>query len=327
MEWAVIYWSVMLFVQMSTITFHTCGLYLLQCLRRSGRGDVQLLLVMNLSVSEILLNVTYALLFTLNISFNYGHVHLTALYVMRYIEIFSSACVNLVYYSCMIYIAVNKMLEVFLNLKYHIYCKKKNVLYLLSATWVISFMTFIAFSVLERLIQIDYHGILTYFYTSVDFIFILIVCLTHSYIFRRYRKSRVPGTNCPLRLVSKQKHKKISILQTFQNSRFYISCVLIVTFILFTIVPKLLAFFVYPSLNDVSLKLISGVTIGILYHISFIVDAFIYVFMLRPVKQLLLKKIRKLWKFKKDNKLIRKEAVRSKDRSVDGTPLIISTYL
>ena len=66
-DWLVVYIALII-LQSINVLLHCSGFYLLRCLYANDRGDLQLLLIMNLSASEILLNVTYVLIFSCNIS-------------------------------------------------------------------------------------------------------------------------------------------------------------------------------------------------------------------------------------------------------------------
>lgn len=327
MYWALIYWPVMIIFQTVNILFHTVGLYLLKVLRRNGHDDNQFLLVMNLSASEIILNQSYIVLFTLSI-LQHLKPGATLDILIKYFEILSSAFINFVYYFSMIYIAINKMLEVQLNIKYQIYCSERNVKRLLYTTWISGFMLSAVIMIMEYLVEFHFHVVLTYFYTTLDIMFIFVVGGAYIFIFHRYRLSRI---NLPLYTLNNNsaasKQVYLSYWKTFKTSRFHLPCFLIITYLLFTIFPKLIAFFIFPYIHDETAKIVSGVHIGVLYHLSFLLDAVIYVFMLSPVKRLLLKKLRKVGFFRRHRWSRRNGARQSQNRSPPMSQMLSSTGL
>lgn len=298
------YYSTMV-VQIITILFHSCGLYLLRCVRHNGSDDVQLYLVMNLSACEVLLNLTYISLFSIDLAHGdqkQGYIKT----IHAIIAVTSGSCFNFVYYFTMIYIAINKMLEVYLNLKYQLACNIKNVKYLLLGTWLFGGILGSCMLFAEQFYAFDVTNANNYFYTILDIMYIFIAIATHGYIFHKYRMSRmVPPhhlkhiakksqlalPHCK-KLINPKKKRKQSLWKTFQGSRFYISCILIVTFLFLQVVPKLIVFFLYPNLpENSSSKAIIGCLFGVLYYVSFLADVFIYVFVHRHVKQMLWKKM------------------------------------
>ena len=290
MHWTVIYCYIMILVQFITVCFHSCGFYLLRCIRKNGNDDIQLILVMNLSASEVFLNISYIIIFSLNISRSSSDSH-DVYEIVKYIDIVSSTFINFVYYLTMIYIAINKILEVLLNLKYELHCNKTKTKYLLGATWILGFGICVAVIISVKLAAFQYQDPITYFYTTLDIAYILIAVTSHGYVFYVYKQSRSGPLQSRCRLLNSRKCS-LSTWKTFRGSRFYISFILIFSFVFLTILPKLVYFFIYPHIELESGKMVSGIIVGVLYHISFLADAFIYVFVHRPVKNLLWKKLR-----------------------------------
>lgn len=292
MGWIVVYSYIVITVQLLTVICHSCGFYLLKCLRRQGHTDVQIILVMNLSVTEILLNMSYIILFVLKISVTMNSMKSIS-DIVHYIDIISAVFVNFNYYMTMIYIALNKMLQVFLNIKYSLFCRTSNVKYLLAATWLTSLSLCSIVLGADTIEGFNFHKTVKYFYTSFDFLFIAIFVVSHTYIFSQYRHACSMPPHCSTTRNRNHKRKKQGVWKTFRASRFYLSCVLIITFTFLTIIPKLVALFVFPYIKNDHVTIACGILIGLFYHVSFLVDALIYVFMDRAVWLLLRKKMKK----------------------------------
>lgn len=75
----------------------------------------------------------------------------------------------------------------------------------------------------------------------------------------------------------------------FKHSRFYISTLLIVTFLLCTAIPDLHSAF-YP-INFRSYRSVLDVIISTSYHATFVLMFVFYVFLYEPVRQLLISKL------------------------------------
>ena len=140
-------YAVLVAVQTCSITFHMGGLYLLRCLNKSGRGgDIQLMLVGNLSATEVLLNLTYVILFSCNLVTH--KVESSGTQVWDAVQLLSGSTLKFVYYATMVYLTVNKLLEVVLNISYPNHCTKRRGKILLAATWALGFSFFITMCVL-----------------------------------------------------------------------------------------------------------------------------------------------------------------------------------
>ena len=321
-------YAVLIVVQTLSVVFHTCGLYLLKCLSKLGRGDLQLLLVGNLSATELLLNITYITLFSCNIIWH--KLDSSGFPLWDYIQMFSGSTLKFVYYATMVCLTVNKLLEVVLNISYPNHCTKRRGKLLLAFTWVLGFLFFIMICVADtnfasfsnsrtnknnttrvneslsnstqrpplktHLDKISYNTVFTYFYTGFDFFFIFIAVGTYAYIFHKYRESKSDPVISRYSRSEFQGSKSPGVWKVFRNSRFYISCLLIVTFLLMVVLPKLVYFFYLKRVhrNHGMFEKILAVVVGVLYYFSFLADVFIYVFLHPPLKRLMWKKLRKI---------------------------------
>ena len=316
MDYNILY-GILIAIQSINIVLHTGGLYLLTCFSRMGREDIQLFLVGNLSASEVLLNITFVVIFSCNI---YAARPESPVHALRmYTSMFSGSMIKFVYYMTMVYLALNKLLEVVLNVSYQRYCTMLKTKIIMILTWLLGAIFFLGISIqpskqdnttpttlfngtrktlndtLEnQLMKLpQYVDIFTYFYTGFDFFFILIAVCTHGYIFHKYRESRLDPILS--RSASNQSYKKPdSVWKVFRNSRFYVSCLLIATFIFMVVLPKLLYFFAFQHITSLPLKTAFDVAVGLLYYLSFLGDVVIYIFLHPPLKRLMWRKLGKI---------------------------------
>ena len=243
----------------------------------------------------------------------------------------------------MVYLTVNKLLEMVLSISYHTVCTIRRGKILLLVTWTVAILFFFTLTLLNVTYaasagnlasvptcgngmtgrvsstlknhtvcsgnatsdagkipgnasvvegKFPYNEVFTYFYTGLDFVFIVLVVSTHGYIFHKYCESKVDPAL--LRHASVHARRQESVWKVFRNSRFYVSCLLIFVFIFMVVLPKLLYFFYIEHVQHGVVQEIMGVVIGLLYYFSFIADVFIYVFLHPPLKRLLWRKVGKI---------------------------------
>ena len=142
--------AVLLTLQTISIAFHSGGLYLLKCLRENASDDIQLLLVVNLSVSEVLLNISYIVLFVCNLMWQ--NLGTSGYAVWHYTQIVSGSTLKFAYYATMVYLTVNKLLEMVLNIDYVRVCTMAKGKILLAMTWLVA----VCFSVVMIAINVNY---------------------------------------------------------------------------------------------------------------------------------------------------------------------------
>ena len=269
-----------------TMGFHVLGSYLLSVVYKNGNQDPRHYLLIHLSVTEGVVNF---LQFLLNpvwrmVSMNPSVVEKC----QDYILLIRGYGFVIVYYVTMIYIALDRLLDIMLNIKYHLYCDEIKAKYMMGITWVITAVVTTVASLLHAFLGLEMHAILfLYIHPTLDIIFVVIACVTYSLIFREYKKIRLPpGTNKSMR--------QPSILQVFRRSRFYVSTLLIATFVLFMVIPEMVHVYIFSIMDNRGNQhghVYADVNTAcrICFSLGYLSDVFIYVFMEPPVKQLLLK--------------------------------------
>ena len=291
--------TVLMVLYITNIVLHSIGLYLLHCLRKSGDGDVQLVYIMNLSTVELVISVLNLIL---NMLYMFPYHDTAALIRMKqtneYLTIVIHTMLSFVFYMCMILITLDKMLEVWLNIRYSIYCNAMKAKYLMYFTWVIGFIIFVIIITTYLLLEFPYHKFNVYCFLIFDFSFITIAVVSYSSIFYKYKETRMhPSGN------RNNGQSRRSLLKIFLNSRFYISILLIASFILFMIVPDLIYVFVLiqnglrkhaigTAFQDHIHKNALEQVVSLLYTISFLCDGTIYILMQTNVRRLLWRKLR-----------------------------------
>ena len=276
----------LLSIAFTNIIIHSIGLYLLQCIHKSNGKDVQHIYIINLSAVEIFGNILWFLVDLLNLIKVFITPSSLMIKVHAYLAFVICTVFLLVYYLSMVFIAIDKFLEIWLNIKYPLYWNSTKAKYLITGTWILG--CFFCFSII---IAYNFGGFkyqipfVKYVYPTFDLLCIFIVVICFNYIFHIYKKTQTRS-----RYRTRGSTRRTSVFYVFLKSRFYTVFLLIFTFLIFVIIPDLIYLFIIIRNNGI-LKSPNG-TLLILYHISFLSDAWIYIFLQPPVRRLLWKKLR-----------------------------------
>ena len=263
---------------------HTLGCYLLIRQYKDGKDTPQQVYLINLALAESTQNFFSAFMspFFCKMDLLKNAVYAIDKFQETFV-IITVVSVNLVYYMSMIFITFDRLLEILLNIKYPLYwnvCKSK---YLILSTWLTSAVVCIICLVSYTIDGFDYYPYVWYVYLSADFIFVFTALITYIFIFRKYRQTRVH----PSRNISNQR----GIFHVFRKSRFYISVLLITSFLCFKVTADFLFFFarviVHEEEGDVGHL---GMLVFHLWAMNDFVDAWIYIFLQKSVRVTLWRK-------------------------------------
>ena len=262
---------------------HFVGSYLLICLYKSGAKTVQQTYLINLSLTEILASLIMLLEDGLHfIPFDNSiltEINRTEKYF--YIVIYVTFCV---YYWDMILITADRLAATILHMKYPLYWDKGKAMNAVIGTWTVAIVTCIAVSIAYKFTKFNFKKIFTnYVHSIFIFSFMLFVVYTYSYIFHKYKQSRRRPS-----VYTQNNGRLQSVCGIFCNSKFYITILLVGTFILFMVVPNLIYLFcdLSRSYDTHTVKDI----VKIFYQFSFLSDACVYIFMQPAVRATLLTK-------------------------------------
>ena len=280
----------MLSLIMLNIIFHSIGCYLLLKLYKNGKENVQQIYLINLSITHTLGNMFQLISRVLLMVKNGDTAYFCIIVILLTLFTFS-------YYMSMVYITVDKALDILLNIKYPLYWNEHRAKYLVYLTWLVGVLTSVFVFVLHYVGNITVENIadhmFLYVYPLFDFTFVVLAVLCYSFLFHKYKQSRfspccpqnnVKIFNCKFRAVTGR------VLKIFRTSNFYISVLLILTFLIFMVIPNLV-YLVYGVLGGNKSKTLDD-TLLILFNISYLLDAWIYIFAQQPVRRMLFKKLR-----------------------------------
>ena len=254
-----------------SVLLHTLGSYLLICVYQNGCQETQQIYIINLAVCEAFIGLL-SLLYTA-VPTDVG------IYVGSFI-IFGFVTTI---YLTMIYISIDRLLDVKLNIRYPLFWNEKKTKYLLIVTWLVNISISIVIIIIHGYAKMNISLSITMpIFITFDFFFTLLAFITYGYLFEKYRRTRVPP-------IHNTTQPKLSVFRVFRNSKFYVSALLIITFLSFTVVPDMIMFYLVLINGYISETVFT--ICKILFAISRLSDACIYIFMKPSVKCLLVEKL------------------------------------
>lgn len=276
---------------------HGLGFYLLMCLYMKGQGNVPQLLVINLSLVECVLNI----FLIIQNSVNYQYLHLkynknatkedTAVLktLSRSLGFIGYTGLLYLYYAAMIYITVDRALAILLSFKYHHFMTKTKAKIILLATWIFNVSLIISLIVIGAVYSwntiirfnslVIWYSVSYYIPAFFDFLYLVIALISYAILFSKFVKSKRQFTN-------DENHE--SLWTIFHNSKFYVSVLLIFSFLIFTIIPNLIQ--VGYTINNEDPSNGFGMYAIISLNLSYTVDGIIFIFLQERVRKLLKEK-------------------------------------
>ena len=281
--------------------------------------SIQRLLVINLSITEAIMS-SIGVIATVSemISYKEGASSNT---FDKYVTIPRNTGLVFMYFLSMIYITVDRLLEIHLNIKYPLYCSQTKTKWLLITAWMIAILMSLSVIFVTMTTEFNYEEPFNlYHHTPLSLAFIVVAIMTYVSIFNKYRHTRIR----PSQDNNGRSSADISIFTIFRNSKFFVSVLLISTFLLFVELPGLiflLVAFVYKRRTYVM-----GSCYMILYNISNTVDVFVYVYFQKDVRKLFWKWIRK-WNICRDEQTqrVRGESTRETTAGKSGSSIQADT--
>lgn len=274
------------------IVFHSVGIYLLLSL---PTRDLQETYLMNLSTSEITGNILELFVNRVPKILTYHGITLKFISRIReFTSIIFATVISTTYYFAMIFITLDKFFDIFLSIRYPTYWNKTRAKRLIMCVWGLSVLVCIGLSVAYAFRRFSYKNeIRTFFMTPLDVLCIILATVTYTFIFKKFQEKRtkpvVPTFLTSNNAILERRPSPPSCWQIFRRSRFLVSVLLILSFLLFMIVPDMINLFYGLVYRDDSEALRD--TTMIVYQVSYLFDALIYLFMHQPIRRLIKKKL------------------------------------
>lgn len=257
----------LLFLGSANVILHSIGCILMIIHHRRQDSDLPSnLLLINLSISEILKNIAFILTNTL-VGFidNKFERGIICTFVWNF---------NLMYFCSMFLLTGDRLLAALLNLKYRVYCTYQRGKNTIICQWTFGGIL-IGLSFKFQWFN-DFVPASGFIVVPLSIAYLIFAITTYCFIFRIFvRSSRIMSQN----------NRNISSFQKFRQSKFYVSVLLITSYMTFVILPDIFAYTTVVISKSRSIKLIAIWVL--LREFSDICDWCIYVFARNPIRQLL----------------------------------------
>lgn len=273
------------------IIIHIIGIYTILSIYNQSRNKPQKLYLLNLCISRGCTNLLW------------GSFHMMTMLaperfcniIRPYAMIVSGIGLNLVWYLDLLWITFDRLGKFILKLNYVYYWNEKKARYLLVFTWFLGVVSTVCTSLSYTYKWHDLDrwkmGIYEYFHMPMDLLFIIVSIISYTYIFRRIRrrKRRISAVNAKSTRKRRQSiwYKKRIIL---------IPILIIVIFSFFQTLPDLLEI-VFDKNEKVELV---DKSCTLLYGISNLANAVVYVYHLDDIQKFLIGKCTNLMRTRSD---------------------------
>lgn len=290
MELTLAYWIRFAFVitlDTTNCILHGVGAYLLYCYYRKNQECTQNICILNLACIEL----SYSFVDIISHMLHFIHYFGVRIKYYNAFMLFCCAIIFLqfglivLYYAAMIFLTGDRLFSTLFPFKYRQYFHNGKAKKIILATWIligIFVITLTAFS--------SQYGYLHFFYTfypyqlicilAMDCIFLIFAVSTYIVMFCSYVKSRRIATQL----------RDEPILKTFMKSRFYISALIMGSFLLLCALAHIfqISYYFYRDglVTLESLMIYTDISISL----SFTSDGIIYIYLQKSVRKMFFKK-------------------------------------
>lgn len=289
--------AVLLFIEASNSILHGVGLFLLYTLykrEKRTKESSQSLYLINLAASEFLWNFLFTIRDIVKLFYYFGYNKTELHKVFWCMSIGNATGVTYINILAMIYLTGDRLLHIALNLKYYRYWNVEKTKILIAVTWVVNILLSVGFAILMYY-KFDYMRneaqiskiMSVYVMTALYSFYLLFALFSYMSMFIRYVKSQRQVR----RLAHSNSEENNSILSVFVKSKFFLSVILIASYLVLTVLPCLVRSLWYISFPG---TMTYAMTAYYLFstRLSHTADAFIYTFMQKRVRELLWKKMK-----------------------------------
>ena len=273
------------------------GVYLLVNVYRKQRR-IQYLLLTNLASSELVKNAVLLVRNSLKIAYisSSSKTKASRLFTSFVCMDAVVAGLNYNYILAMLYLTADRILNIILNLKYPVYCTISKCSILLVVTWSLCLTGSLVYSLCVYLIgyrEIKKHGVVgvinVHIPTGVYVIYVIFAIVVYVLIFvhfarsyRQFHRIQPPLTNTTTQ--TSNASSQSTFVYIFKHSRFYVSIVIISSYLTIMVVPNLIRSGFTGSNFSKQFSLYYYTSSAL----SDTVDSMVYVFLQPKVRRLLL---------------------------------------
>ena len=283
---------VLVILNILNLILQCTGAFLLISVFKNNHETVEMVYLINLSITGLIANIvilleecTYLISKSIGISPNHKIIFED---ITHYFHI-TTYVIFCAYYMQMIYITLDRLLVVLLNLRYPLYWNEMKSRKLLAATWLVAIVTSVSISIAHGQAGLDHQFIFIHYISPIyNIVFVVFSVGTYSYLFHQFRLTRMKPTTSANNAL--EKAQKESTWQIFRKSRFYVSVLLVISFLLFMVIPNVITVFQRWALNRKSPAAIHF--LKIFHQLLFLSNGTIYVLLQPNVRKILWRKLR-----------------------------------
>lgn len=274
MDWGT---KVTFIINAFVVVIHLLALPVLFKFKVDNLNGNQKYLLASLCITELTLGANLILIsiFTI-IHTDYAYTITNILYISFYFPLY------LTYFSIMILITIDRLLEFRLNIKYSLHWFPKKIKVILVVVIAVYMSIFICMAIVRfyKLVDGYYRKYLMNYVIPIFSVFFLVLAsCTYYQIYKKIKGNRKTNDRIKHVCEAQNSHMQIGLNQK-KRLQIFLPSLIIATFILFSIVPNLLWVFYSFKEEHEALKMI----IAISFPIGWVADPMIYIFCLKPVR-------------------------------------------
>ena len=254
------------------VLLHSTGCFLLWKTYKRSQVTTQKLLLFHLSISEGLMNLNLVVIFAVHLCIDFRSESYKIIYT--YIIHPMRSSLFYVIFFIMLFMTLDRLMAVVLNLKYQIYWRVTRTKKVLAAIWIFGLLLSVCFGVFPEFtphrVYILILMIHIYLQLAFSIFFVVTALLTYAIIFWKYKMSR----NSLETATSNGNGQH----QQHSRTHFYIPVLIISTYMILNATPFIMVIFFID-------KSVSGEIATILFYIGYMSDALIYIFLQPKVRK------------------------------------------
>ena len=276
-------WVVLLLLSISIIIIitHLLALTLLFKLKKDNLNGTQKYLLVSLCLNELTLGVE-SIIFICSTTFIHTRVAKT---IKDISQIFSLTPLIQIYFSIMILITLDRLLEFRLNIKYSLYWSPKKTLVALLIIVSISISTFICVLIVRRFYYFTADSykeiLLKHVLPTFSNSFILLALYTYYQIYKKVKENREQNKRIKQMFEVKNSHKQMDFNRR-KRFQVFLPSLIIASFILFNVVPYTI-WLIHANVCNNCNNVVHTV-MYCLYLLAWLADPLIYIFSLKSIR-------------------------------------------
>ena len=260
------------------IFLHGFGSFLLLKTYKWRNMTTQQMIILHISIGELFSNIAW-LLIHIFAYFSYGRD-------TPYFGYCFSVVISLktVLYFLMMLMTLDRLMATVLNFKYLVLWDPAKTRKTLHIIWCIGILSVIFHVVSYTWKKSSYQNSIVFsfwVYSAVvaSLLYIVVAVVTYTVIFLKYKHSREAARQ----YVPRKQIQQISLIRVFLNSRFFVSLLIILTYLFFRATPNLIYTLYQLVYREKSLGF--SYAVRVMLHLGYTSDAMIYIFLQRNVRR------------------------------------------